>query len=579
MADANKYPFSGAVSLILKGAGGELDCAKYLVSVSTMTEFNRVSSAELVFDDGGMFDETFKAISSEMIAPGQEIEVLAGYETDSDTIFKGIVVSQKLVLENTSTELHVQLKHPAYKMALGRRLRSFEDVSDVDVIKTICSDYGISVSTDTPGCTHEKLVQYNCSDWDFMNLRAEASGLFPYTSLKGIEACAVDVSSEPVLEIDNAHTINRIQIEINGRDSVGSIETQAWNYSSQETETASVKGNASETGQGDLKSGDLSEAVGSPSLTATSLNGQINNDEFEAWTSADVARRNLSRIVGKMTIPGFADIWPGDCVSLANLGGRFNGNAPVSSVIHELTTTSWETTLGIGMQYIPYCDRFPDIDSKAAGGLYASAKGLQYAKVEAIEGDPAGEERIYVKLIGNADTHLWARISTIDAGDGRGCVFNPEIGDEVVVGFVNGNPGQAVILGSLHSSGAAAPHPKSDDNNLKGFVTREGLKFTFDDENKAFILETPGGNSLSISDSDKGISMTDQNGNTLVMNDQGVSIESKNALSIKASGDLTLEGTNVTVKANSQFKAQGNASAEVSSSGNTVVKGSLVQIN
>jgi hypothetical protein len=40
-----------------------------------------------------------------------------------------------------------------------------------------------------------------------------------------------------------------------------------------------------------------------------------------------------------------------------------------------------------------------------------------------------------------------------------------------------------------------------------------------------------------------------------------------------------MEGVNITVSADAQFKAEGSAGVEVSSSANAVLKGAIVQIN
>jgi hypothetical protein len=63
------------------------------------------------------------------------------------------------------------------------------------------------------------------------------------------------------------------------------------------------------------------------------------------------------------------------------------------------------------------------------------------------------------------------------------------------------------------------------------------------------------------------------------MNSDGITIESAKDLILKASGDVSIEGTGVEVKASAQLKAEGSAGAEVSSGGQTVISGSLVQIN
>ena len=155
----------------------------------------------------------------------------------------------------------------------------------------------------------------------------------------------------------------------------------------------------------------------------------------------------------------------------------------------------------------------------------------------------------------------------------------PEIGDEVVVGFLGGNPSEGVVLGMLHSNGKASPIEKNDDNNIKGIVSREGLKLEFDDEGKTVTIETPGGNSVKVSDDSKGIILEDQNGNKVTIDQNGISLESAKDISIKAQGDVNVEGVNINLKANAQLVAKGSASSEISSGGNTVVKGAVVQIN
>ena len=45
--------------------------------------------------------------------------------------------------------------------------------------------------------------------------------------------------------------------------------------------------------------------------------------------------------------------------------------------------------------------------------------------------------------------------------------FRPEIEDEVIVGFINEDPNQAVSLGALHSSKNPAPIGIADDNHQK----------------------------------------------------------------------------------------------------------------
>src|SRR4029079_19624165 len=139
---------------------------------------------------------------------------------------------------------------------------------------------------------------------------------------------------------------------------------------------------------------------------------------------------------------------------------------------------------------------------------------------------------------------IWARLATLDAGKSRGTYFRPEIGDEVVVGFLGDDPRNPVVLGMFHSSAKPAPEAAKDDNHHKGYVSREKMKFTFDDEKKVIVLETPGGNKMTLSEEEKGVVLQDQHGNKITLNDSGMLIESVKDLTLKAAKDLKIEGMN-----------------------------------
>ena len=156
----------------------------------------------------------------------------------------------------------------------------------------------------------------------------------------------------------------------------------------------------------------------------------------------------------------------------------------------------------------------------------------------------------------------------------------------MVVGFLGDDPRCPVVLGMCHSSAKPAPEPGKDANHRKGYVSREKLKLTFDDEKKIILFETPGGNKLTLSEEEKGIVIEDQNGNKITLDDSGIKVESVKDLMLKASKDMNAEGMNIEVKAQTGFKASGTASAEVSGASTTIkgsatttISGGIVQIN
>ena len=196
--------------------------------------------------------------------------------------------------------------------------------------------------------------------------------------------------------------------------------------------------------------------------------------------------------------------------------------------------------------------------------------------------DPDGEHRVRVRmpLVNNEEDGTWARVAALDAGDDRGFFFRPEVGDEVVLGFLNDDPRQAVILGMLHSSAKPAPLNGTDDNHEKVYQSRSKMKISFDDEKKVMEFQTPAGNKITLSEEDKAIKIVDQNGNKIEMTEDGIKIESSKEISLKAGTEVKLEsGTSFSAKGGTELKLEGSSGAELSSTAITKVKGSMVQIN
>ena len=214
-----------------------------------------------------------------------------------------------------------------------------------------------------------------------------------------------------------------------------------------------------------------------------------------------------------------------------------------------------------------------------------------------IDQDPENEYRVLVTLplIASSDTGIWARLGGFYASKEFGSFFYPEIGDEVVLGFLDDNPTNPVILGSLYSKVRTPALTPDDKNSKKAIVTSSKLELTFDDENKIITILTPGGNSITLSDKDKSIVIKDIKGNTAEFNDSGITIESKGSMTLKAaqgveiqgstvsikasSGSLEAQGNGVTVKSNTTLSLQGQASSELKASGTVTVKGALVSLN
>ncbi|HDO28211.1 MAG TPA: type VI secretion system tip protein VgrG [Bacteroidetes bacterium] len=557
--------------------GGEIGVESIMVSKSV----NRIPTARLLLLDGSVPKEDFELSSGDLFVPGNEIEIKAGYHSNEDTIFKGIITKQSIQAKKGSPgRLIIEMKDEAVKMTIGRRNKYFEEQTDSDIIEGIIGDYGLQAEIEGTTVTHAEMVQHHASDWDFIVVRAEVNGKLVMVNDGKIMVKAPDLSSDPIVELAYGNNVYDFEAGMDARDQYNAVKSTSWDMANQEV----VEEEGSDPGiteQGNFSATDLA-GVTAPDELLLQHTGRVADEELRAWSDAQLMRSRLAKIQGKVKILGFSEIKPGDIINLAGFGDRFNGMAFVSSVSHRVTSDSvWFTEIEFGLDKDWFTSIYDDVIDKPAAGLLPAVQGLQIGIVTNIHEDPDGEDRIRVRLpiIDNENDGVWARMATTEAGDTRGFVFRPEIDDEVVVGFLNDDPRDPVILGSLFSSAKPPPFDPEEENNQKGITTRSGIRLLFDDDKVNVTIETPGGNKIVLDDDGGAINVEDSNGNKMKMTSDGITLESASDISIKATGDVSIEGVNINVKAQAQYKAEGSAGAEMSTSGQAVVKGSVVMIN
>ncbi|MDZ7581800.1 MAG: type VI secretion system tip protein VgrG [Deltaproteobacteria bacterium] len=564
----------------IKVDGEELPGTYRVVSIDIARAINRIATTSLVLYDGDPAAQDFPLSSGAFLVPGQAIEIEGGYAGDESLLFKGVITRQKIKAKRKGESLlFVECKDAFYRLTLARKSCYFKDISDSEVFESIVAEYGdLGIEVEATGGPRPDIVQYQVSDWDFIVSRAEALGLVCITEDGILKVTKPDLSQEPMASVAYGTGIYDLEMEMDGRLQTETVTAASWDMVNQEvlsSELTEIEAPA----QGNIDGSTLAQEVGAENIELQH-GGVLSQQELDTWAEAQLRKSRLAKIRGTVRFQGNGDVKTGTLIDLGGLGERFNGTAYVSGVRHALGGGDWETSIQVGFDPNWHYQNFP-INAAPAAGFYPAINGLQIGVVTQLQDDPAGEDRILVRLpvINPEAEGIWTRIATLDAGENRGTVFRPEIGDEVIVGFVNDDPNQAVILGMLHSSAKPAPLATSDDNHEKGLVTRSEMKVIFNDDEVSLTIETPKGNRIVLSEKEGAVTVTDENRNTIILDSNGIALESPADVVVKATGDVRIEGMNVQIKASANLSAEGSAGAELKSGGNTVVKGSLVQIN
>ena len=179
--------------------------------------------------------------------------------------------------------------------------------------------------------------------------------------------------------------------------------------------------------------------------------------------------------------------------------------------------------------------------------LAAARMSLAYGQVSEV-GDPDGKFRVKVRIHSHFDAEnqayeAWARVAVPVAGESYGTAFMPDVGDEVLVGFVAGDPARPVVLGSFYHGGAQPADDPVEGGAVKRWTLtgHRGTRVAIDESGSPTVtLETPGGVKLEITDA--GSKVTCTNGASTVTLEPA-------EVSVRTGGMVKVEATQVQVTA------------------------------
>jgi Rhs element Vgr protein len=580
MPDERSLPIpAGNPEFTVKVNGKAVSREHHLLGVYITRTINRISSARLLYRDGIVSESDFPLSNTDTFIPGREIEILAGSLDNQVTLFKGLVIRHSLKIRGHSTsQLAVECRHPAVKLTVGRRNAYYYKQKDSDIIKALLGKAGIVAEIENTAVTHPQLVQYYSTDWDFLVSRAEANGKLVFMDNKKIYIKTPQFNGASVCTLQYGSTIMEMDAEIDSRLQYAAVKGSTWDAARQNVIDKQAADPRLKS-PGNLGSQELAAVIKINHLQLQ--NAAFSEEEAQVWADAQWLKSQMSRVSGQVKCQGIGTVKPGDIVTLSGVGDRFKGNVLVTGVRQDFDTVQgWKTHIQFGSVDKWHAEEY-DISAPGASVLLPAVNGLQIGVVIS-NIDPEGEHRVRVRmpLVDNTADGTLARVAAADAGDERGFFFRPEIGDEVILGFLNDDPCQAIILGMLHSSAKPAPLPGTDENHEKEYVSRSKMKLYFNDEKKLVQVETPGGNKLTLSEEDQSVRLQDQNGNRIEMTGEGILIKSSKNILLKADAEIKLEsGTSLSARGGTELKLEGTSGAEISSPAVTKVKGSLVQLN
>jgi len=582
----------------------------HIHKVITRKKVNKISRATIYIYGGDTDNNSFSESDESIFNNGNEIEIKLGYEQSNTTVFKGLIDSHGISLDSGYQNSHsrsllvLECVDKSIKLVNSYTNEIYEDSRESDIFKKILQKVdGLNFSVDQTESVYPVFPKYNNSDWDFIVQRSKANGLLVFNSNNNIKIIEPSFSNSSQLTVSN----NGSTVSFHAQQKSSNQFNNLTINSIESFQNNKLSTNSKETNSKLLASDNFNKNMiysTTPDTIEFNFAHDLINSDIQSIANSHLSFSRLNRVFGKVKFRGCPSIDLNSIVSLVGFGNKFSTDVYVTEVIHELNRGIILTEIGFGLK-----DDYVTQNNNKSFNKHHNINqitGLHIGQITEISGDPQNQYRVKVIIpqlseIGNSiwegisDQGIWAKLSHSYTSEDSGFYFIPDIGTQVIVSFLANDPKQPVVLGCLNTIDNIPYKTMEDGNDYKAIVTKNKMMLEFDELKNIMTLSTEKGNKIILNEEDQEITISDENSNYIKTSNSGIEINSQSDISIQAkgsvnivsqqttsidaSGDAILKGANIKNEAQVKFSANGSTGSEITSSGSTSIKGSMVQIN
>ena len=505
--------------------GGDLVKDAILSLVEIVQELNRHWWCTIECRQTG--DKRFPAES----CLGKDLQIL-GYGEDGaeHVMFDGFILDAELTYELWgSYSARLVAVSRSYKMDLTPRQMYFKESTLSGVADTLGALTGVDIAVNVPAQKPLNYVQWGESDFHFVHRLADDHGGWIRPSATGLEIQNAFADGPTVKWRDEN---GLLKFKTRGTLAPAAFGGAHYNFHEMESKTYA------DVSEPPTFFGSMEPMVDAVQAGAKALPAGYVFQRSRCTTLDDYSRllgKESRRSVGR-GLQAFGEsanerIQAGSTVHIEGLLDA-QGTYGVTSVVHRWTPSGYLNEFACTP-----CQQYTNPEPPAARvwpGL-VSARVVEHA-------DPKAMGRLQIQYIWQEDTVThWARMMTPHSGAGRGQMFMPEIGDEVIVAFEDGDPERPIVIGCLWN-GVDQP-PREDfwggdveANDVKRIVTKSGHRLQMVDKagKESIVLATPKYLKVSL------IESTDETGRSML------TLHSEN-------GDIFLSAPNGRVHVHSRY--------------------------
>jgi len=385
-------------------------------------------------------------------------------------LFRGIITAVETRYNpDGSMTLLVRGYDALYFSGKKQRIHTHLETTIPEMAKEMTKDSGIGIKALEAGPVWRQLVQYRETDLDFLARMAQRSGLYFMVNRENNLEIMNLSGNDDLVFLTRGDDLFELSVETNDAPVLSSVYASGWDPFLAEFHD----------GHSSSDSSDGQERK----LMDIALRSRL---EAETISKAELDRCRACETSIKGVADGNSRLMPGVTVIIGGIHPLLKKDFVLTEVAHTLAT---DTGYVSEFTSVPPDFRNSDTGSSATFGMVIDID------------DPEHLGRIKASLpsFENAETD-WMNVVLPAAGKNKGAIMLPDVGDQVLILFLNNDPARGVVAGSVFGSAQQPPDWGIEDNKVKRycFVTPEGQKLTLDDDKQGVKIENRGGSYLEI---------------------------------------------------------------------------------
>ncbi|AKB18668.1 phage baseplate assembly protein V [Methanosarcina sp. WWM596] len=575
----------------IEGEKLDVSTSKEIIDVTVYEKLDEGASFELTFhNEFDMNTQKFKWIDDSRFNVGNKITIKIGSGSNLHTMLMGRITSlEPSFFAGDTPTLKIRGQDPSYDyMKRATPERTFIEKTYSDIVRTIAQEAGLDCVVDNTG-KFEKFIRKNNSEtyYEFLDDIRNKVGFVFYIEGRTIHFVKSGNNKKEILKLELGKDIISFNPVMNTTGLLAEVEVRGHNP--QDPNTIFI-GKA----KAERELVALANKTGSKDLAKKVITVEVVNSKEHAVAiaKAELAKANDTLFGGKVECIGLPQIRVGVNVKLEKIGKLFSHKYYVTETTHTINERGYVTRFSVGHNN-SILDEL-GTTNKSAGKLNGVACGIVTNNKDP---DKLGRLKVKFPWLSDDNETDWVRMTTFMAGGGRGSFFLPEVGDEVLVAFENGNINRPYIIGALWN-GVDKPIETNSDgkNNIRKIKSRSGHELIFnDEENKENVeIHTKAGHTIVLDDSSgkEKLEIKDKSGNNSILIDSAnnaMAISSQMKIEIKSgSNSITIDSVANSIAISSQLKLslkaptieiEAGGMMTIKSSGILTLQGSLVKIN